>query len=73
MNTFTDHFQNFKHDYTRQHSYLVVQYCRMRRSEGEKCQQKDWVGYSRLSSPTPRPMIKQKELLEQIWRVLNPQ
>ena len=29
-------------------------------------------GYSRLSSPTLRSMIKQKELLKQIWRVLNP-
>ena len=31
-------------------------------------QQKYWGGYS---SPTPRTMIKQKELLRQIWRVLN--
>ena len=29
-------------------------------------------GYSRLSSPTLRSMIKQKELLKQIWLVLNP-
>ena len=35
-------------------------------------QQKYWGGYSPLSSPTPRTMIKQKELLRQIWRVRNP-
>ena len=29
-------------------------------------------GYIPLSSPTPQPMIKQKELLRQICRVLNP-
>ena len=29
-------------------------------------QQKYWGGYSPLSSPTLRPMIKQKELLRQI-------
>ena len=35
-------------------------------------QQKYWIGYSYLSSPTPRPMIKQNELLRQILGVLNP-
>ena len=29
-------------------------------------QQKYWIGYSPLISPTPRSMIKQKELLRQI-------
>ena len=29
-------------------------------------QQKYWIGYSPFSSPTPRSMIKQKELLRQI-------
>ena len=35
-------------------------------------QQKYCIGYSVLSSPTRRSMIKQKELLRQISRVLNP-
>ena len=29
-------------------------------------QQKYWIGYSSLSYPTPRSMIKQKKLLRQI-------
>ena len=29
-------------------------------------QQKYWIGYSPLSSPSPRSMIKQKELLRKI-------
>ena len=35
-------------------------------------QQKYRGGYSPLNPPTPRPIIKQKELLRQISRVLNP-
>ena len=35
-------------------------------------QQKYWNGYSPLSSRTLQPLIKQRELLSQISRVLNP-
>ena len=34
-------------------------------------EQNYWIGYSSHSSPSPRFMIKQKELLGQILRVLN--